>query len=108
MVTRTTFRLLQRALQKVLGDEKNVITYVDDIVLHSPGFDDHLATLDSVLHKLTSAGFNINASKCHFCRPEIKSWDTLSVTAHYVQTRGESKLFFRILRRKARNNLESS
>ena len=29
-----------RALQKVLGDEKNVITYVDDIVLHSPGFDD--------------------------------------------------------------------
>lgn len=38
-----------RALQKVLGDEKNVITYVDDIVLHSPEFDDHLATLDSVL-----------------------------------------------------------
>jgi len=49
-----------------------VITYVDDIVLHSPGFDDHLATLDSVLHKLISAGFTINASKCHFCRSEIK------------------------------------
>jgi hypothetical protein len=61
-----------RALQKVLGDEKNVITYVDDIVLHSSGFDDHLATLESVLCKLTSAGFTINASKCHFCRPEIK------------------------------------
>jgi hypothetical protein len=60
-----------RALQKVLGDEKNVITYVDDIVIHSPGFDDHLATLDSVLHKLF-AGFTINANKCHFCRPEIK------------------------------------
>jgi hypothetical protein len=30
-----------RALQKVLGDEKNVITYVDNIVLHSPGFDNN-------------------------------------------------------------------
>jgi hypothetical protein len=36
------------ALQRVLRDEKNVITYVDDIVLHSPEFEDHLATLDSV------------------------------------------------------------
>jgi len=30
-----------RTLQKVLGDEKNVITYVDDVVLHSRGFDDN-------------------------------------------------------------------
>ena len=59
------------ALQKVLGDEKNVITYVDVIVLHISEFSDHLATLDSVLNKLTLAGFTINASKCHFCRHEI-------------------------------------
>ena len=30
-----------RVLQKVLGDEKNVFTYVDDIVFHSSGFDDN-------------------------------------------------------------------
>ena len=30
-----------RALKKVLGDEKNMITHVDDTVLHSPGFDDN-------------------------------------------------------------------
>ena len=30
-----------RALEKVLGDEKNMITYVDDIAPHSPGFDDN-------------------------------------------------------------------
>ena len=46
----------------MLGDEKNVIKYIDGIVLHSPGFDDHLAKVDSVLHKFTSAGFTINAS----------------------------------------------
>jgi len=56
----------------VLGDEKSVIKYIGDIVIHRPEFDDHLATLDSVPHKLTSAGFTINDSKCHFCRPEIK------------------------------------
>ena len=61
-----------RAVQKVLGDNKNVIIYVDDIVLRSPGFEYHLATLDSVLHKLTSKGFTLNASKCRVCRPEIR------------------------------------
>ena len=61
-----------RALQKVLGDEKNVITYVDNIVLHIRDFDVHLATLDSVFLKLPSAGFTINAHKCPLCGPEIK------------------------------------
>jgi len=56
----------------VLRDEKNVITYLDDTVLHSPEFDDHLGTPNSVLHKFTSAGFTINVNKRHFCRPEIK------------------------------------
>jgi len=42
---------LIRDLQNVLEDDKNVITYVEDMVLHSPEFDDHLATLDSVLQK---------------------------------------------------------
>ena len=46
--------------------------YEDHIVLYSLGFDDHLATLESVLHKLNSARFTINASKCHLCKPEIK------------------------------------
>jgi len=40
-----------------------VITYVDDIVLQSSEFSDHLATLNSVLSKLTSAGSTINANK---------------------------------------------
>ena len=56
----------------MLRDENNVITYEDHILLHSPGFDDHMATLDSVLHNLTSAGFTINSSKCHLCKLEIK------------------------------------
>jgi len=68
----------------MLGDKKNVNTYVDDIFLHSRGFNNHLAVLDSVLHQLTSAGFTINASECHFCRPEIKflGYITCDCTLH--------------------------
>jgi hypothetical protein len=63
-----------RALDMVLGDglEKNVVTYVDDLVVHSVCFEDHLRHLDTVLQKLTTAGFTINASKCSFCKPQIK------------------------------------
>jgi hypothetical protein len=46
--------------------------YVDDLLIHSSSFYDHLEHLDWVLHKLTMAGFTINASKCNFCKPEIK------------------------------------
>jgi hypothetical protein len=46
--------------------------YVDDLLIHSSSFYDHLEHLDRVLHKLTTAGFTVNASKCNFCKPEIK------------------------------------
>ena len=50
----------------------HVITYVDDLLIHSPTFHDHLEHLDRVLRKLTKAGSTINASKCNFSKPEIK------------------------------------
>jgi len=57
----------------VLGDslEDNVMTYEDDVVVHSVCFEDHLRHLDTILRKLTTAGFTINANKCSFCKPQI-------------------------------------
>ena len=46
--------------------------YVDDLIVHSSTFIEHLQHIDGVLHKLTTAGFTINAAKCQFCKPEIK------------------------------------
>jgi len=60
-----------RALETVLGDDvvkDHVITYVGDLHIHSSSFSDHLDQLDRVLHKLTTAGFTINASKFNFCK----------------------------------------
>jgi tetrahydromethanopterin S-methyltransferase subunit E len=46
----------------VLGDGlENVVTYVDDIVVHSACFE-HQLHLDAVIGKLTIAGFTINAA----------------------------------------------
>jgi hypothetical protein len=63
-----------RALDMVLGDSIGgyVVTYVDDLVVHSATFEDHLMHLDTVLQKFATAGFTINANKCSFCKPQIK------------------------------------
>jgi hypothetical protein len=64
-----------RALDKVLRDEdvgNHMVMYVEDILIHSSNFDDHLLHIDRVIHKLTAAGFTINAATCQFCKPEIK------------------------------------
>jgi hypothetical protein len=64
-----------RALEKVLGEcglNNNLVMYVDDQLIHSPTFTEHLHHIDLVLGKLTIAGFTVNAAKCQFCKPEIK------------------------------------
>jgi hypothetical protein len=52
-----------RALEKVLGDDEinnNFIMYVDDLLVHSSTFSEHLQHIDAVLHKLTNVGFTVN------------------------------------------------
>ena len=63
-----------RALQLVLGSDSTgyVLNYVDDIIVYSNTFEEHIKHLDAVLGKLTTAGFTINIDKCDFCKQEIK------------------------------------
>jgi hypothetical protein len=65
---------LIRSLKQVLGPETShfIVLYVDDIVIFSSSFDEHLQHIDRVLFKLTSAGFTINLKKCEFCKTQIK------------------------------------
>jgi hypothetical protein len=62
-----------RALKLALGNETSefVVYYVDDILIHSRSFNEHLRHIDIVMHKLTQAGFTVNAAKCQFCQTEI-------------------------------------
>jgi hypothetical protein len=46
-----------RALEKFLGDDdinKNLVMYVDDLIIHSSTFTEHLQHINTVLHKLTT------------------------------------------------------
>ena len=63
-----------RALQLVLGSDSTgyVLNYVDDIIVYSNTYEEHIKHLDAVIGKLTTAGFTINIDKCNFCKQEIK------------------------------------
>jgi hypothetical protein len=54
-----------RALQLVLGLDSTgcVINYVDDIIVNSNTYEEHIKHLDAVLGKLTMAGFTIDIDK---------------------------------------------
>ena len=54
-----------RALQLVLRSDSTgyVLNYVDDIIVYSNTYEEHIKHLDAVLGKLTTAGFIINIDK---------------------------------------------
>lgn len=41
------------------------MVYLDDILIYSQSFDDHLSHLDEVFSRIGSAGLKLNAKKCH-------------------------------------------
>ena len=65
--------LCNRLIKSILSDCDSFVTsYVDDLVVHSETFEEHLEHLDIVLSKLKSAGVTLNLSKCRFSQSEIK------------------------------------
>jgi hypothetical protein len=57
-----------RGLSLSLGSdvEEYITAYVDDILVYSRTFEEHLVHLDRVIGRLTEAGFTLNAAKCKF------------------------------------------
>lgn len=64
----------QRLLDKVLGPklEPHVQVYLDNIVIASRTFEEHLTHLADVFSRLRHARLRLNPEKCHFCRPSVK------------------------------------
>ena len=64
----------QRFIDKVLGEDLKpfVFVYLDDIIIVSQTFENHLILLDKVLSRLEKAGLTINLEKSKFCRKELK------------------------------------
>jgi len=66
----TTFqRTMNVLLSPVLG--KHTLCYLDDIVIYSRGFRQHLQDLEETLQLLLAAGLKLNMAKCHFAATTI-------------------------------------
>ena len=65
--------VFQDLMNRVLGDIQNkfTIAYLDDIIIYSKTFEEHIHHLDIVLNKLKGAGLKIKPSKCSFLKNSV-------------------------------------
>ena len=71
--SRKSSATFQRLMDIVLADLKCqcCLVYLDDIIVYSPTFKQHLDDLNKVFLALADANLTLKTSKCHFCRPKI-------------------------------------
>ena len=65
-----TFQRLMECILAGLSGEQCLI-YLDDIIIFSSTFEDHLLRLTSVFDRLSSAGLKLKAKKCYFARTHV-------------------------------------
>ena len=63
----------QRLMDYVLSglSWKICLLYLDDVIVFSKTFDEHVQNLDLVLTRLKASGLKASSRKCHFFRPEV-------------------------------------
>lgn len=66
----------QRLMDSIFGHSETqkyrIFVYLDDLILISEDFDEHIELMEMVMGKLEAAGLTINFDKCKFCRSELK------------------------------------
>ena len=64
--------IFQRIMENLLVNVPNISVYLDDILVTGKDFQDHLHTLDRVLHLLEAAGLTLKKEKCLFAQPKVE------------------------------------
>jgi len=67
---KTFVECMNKVLDGVVGNF--VFVFVDDIIIFSDTFQDHLVHVDEVLNRLKQANMTINTDKCTFAKQQIK------------------------------------
>lgn len=64
----------QKNMQSILEDFcfRNVIVYIDDVLIMSKTFEEHVKLVGKVLHTLADHGIKIKTSKCNFFKENVK------------------------------------
>jgi hypothetical protein len=55
-----------RLIDVLLGDAENVLTYIDDVLVHSRSHEEHLRHLSAAIDKIGAANLRLNPKKCVF------------------------------------------
>lgn len=58
-------------MNTVLSDVENCEVYLDDVVIHSLTWTEHLSNLKEVLQRLADASLTLNLAKCEFAKGKI-------------------------------------
>lgn len=76
----------QRMMNCILAGINGItcFAYIDDIIIFSKTFEQHLKDLEEVFQRLISSGLRLKPSKCHFCV------DTVHYLGHVVSAKGIS------------------
>jgi hypothetical protein len=60
-----------RLMDVIMADATNVITYIDDVLIHSATHKDHLGHLAEAIRRVGKANLRLNAAKCIFGAAEV-------------------------------------
>lgn len=53
-----------RCMRKVLAELDDVESYIDDVLVHSSTWEEHIATLKMLFHRISDANMTVRPSKC--------------------------------------------
>ena len=64
----------QRMMNEILGDwlDEFVVVYIDDIMIYSGTFEEHMEHIERVLNKLKECNLMIKLKKCRWCEQNIE------------------------------------
>ena len=74
----------QRLMERILGDQRfqALLLYLDDVVVFSPSFEQHLQRLELVLSRFDQCNLRVKLSKCAFFQSEV------SYLGHVISAKG--------------------
>ena len=64
----------QRLMERIFGDQsmQTLLLYLDDIIIFSSSFQEHLQRLEVVLARLQEQSLKLKLKKCHFFQQEVR------------------------------------
>ena len=95
-------RCMENCLEELSGEICTV--YLDDVLVYSPTFDDHVSHLQRVLRKLKEKGIKLKPAKCKFFQRQVKYLGRI-VSSEGHQADPEDTEAVRLLRDKVPNNV---